>query len=96
MDAASRRDGPDDLDDTVANAIDLVDHVGHRAAVVRDDGYYLANLGACLRFRQVDDPVFLGEVGYDGVRVLNDLAEARNVVLLAREYLGASVDNRAP
>ena len=45
---AARRDRPDDLDLAVADAVDLVDHVGDDAAMVGDDVDDLADLRASL------------------------------------------------
>ena len=46
--------GQDDLDRPVADAVDLVDHVGHHAAMVRDDVDDLPDLRPLLQAREID------------------------------------------
>src|SRR5262249_30656820 len=61
-DCSAGRDGPDRFDPSIADPVDLIDHVAHHAAVVRNDVDHVTDGRPLATRREVHDAVLLGQV----------------------------------
>src|SRR5215471_20391888 len=93
--AAARGNGPDHLHRAAADAVELIHHVAHHAAVIRHhvhDVAHLRPLGTC---GEIHDAVLLREIGHHRLWVLHHVPEALLSVLIGGEHLGAAVEDGA-
>src|SRR5262247_2950895 len=94
--AAARGDGPDHLHRAAPDAVELVHHVAHHAAVVRYHVHNVAYLWSLGAGGEIHDAVLLGEIGHHRLRIFHHVPEALLPVLIGGEHLGAAVEDGAP